>query len=33
MLRPYEAEAMERYPVSTVVNKPQNDTPDCIQPM
>ncbi|WP_017301827.1 SOS response-associated peptidase [Nodosilinea nodulosa] len=33
MLRPYEAEAMERYPVSTVVNKPQNDSPDCIEPL
>lgn len=33
MLRPYESEAMERYPVSTVVNKPQNDTPDCMAPI
>jgi putative SOS response-associated peptidase YedK len=33
MLRPYEAEAMDRYPVSTVVNKPQNDIPDCIAPL
>ncbi|MGB3517960.1 MAG: SOS response-associated peptidase family protein, partial [Elainellaceae cyanobacterium] len=33
MLRPYEAEAMDRYPVSTVVNKPQNDSPDCIEPL
>jgi putative SOS response-associated peptidase YedK len=33
MLRPYDAEAMERYPVSTLVNKPQTDLPDCIVPL
>ncbi|MFH7244440.1 MAG: hypothetical protein ACHWZW_16515 [Spirulina sp.] len=33
MLRPHESEAMERYPVSTVVNKPQNDTPDGMAPI
>ncbi|PSN14172.1 hypothetical protein C7293_12875 [filamentous cyanobacterium CCT1] len=33
MLRPYESEAMERYPVSKVVNKPQHDTPNCIEPL
>ncbi|NJL45681.1 MAG: SOS response-associated peptidase [Leptolyngbyaceae cyanobacterium SM2_3_12] len=33
MLRPYEADAMDYYPVSTVVNKPQHDSPDCIQPL
>ncbi|MGG6241904.1 SOS response-associated peptidase [Nodosilinea sp. AN01ver1] len=33
MLRPYEAEAMERYPVSKAVNKPQHDAPDCIEPL
>lgn len=33
MLRPYEAEAMDRYPVATVVNKPQNDGPDCVAPL
>ena len=30
MLRPYEADAMDCYPISTAVNKPQHDTPDCI---
>ncbi|MGB3199923.1 MAG: SOS response-associated peptidase [Nodosilinea sp.] len=33
MLRPYEANAMDRYPVSKVVNKPGNDTPACIEPL
>ncbi len=33
MLRPFDADAMDRYPVSTVVNKPQNDSPDCIEPL
>ena len=33
MLRPYEAEAMDRYAIATVVNKPQNDTPDCMAPL
>ncbi|MBE9137894.1 SOS response-associated peptidase [Nodosilinea sp. LEGE 07088] len=33
MLRPYDSGAMERYPVSTLVNKPQNDLPDCIAPL
>ncbi len=33
MLRPYEAAAMERYPVSTLVNKPQNDLPACLEPL
>jgi putative SOS response-associated peptidase YedK len=33
MLRPYDAEAMDRYPVSTLVNKPQNDLPGCIDPL
>ncbi|MEA5448704.1 SOS response-associated peptidase [Leptolyngbya sp. CCNP1308] len=33
MLRPYDDAAMDRYPVSTVVNKPQNDSPDCIEPL
>ncbi|NJL47793.1 MAG: SOS response-associated peptidase [Leptolyngbyaceae cyanobacterium SM2_5_2] len=33
MLRPYEAAAMDRYPVSTLVNKPQHDSPDCIVPL
>lgn len=33
MLRPYGADNMEYYPVSTLVNKPQNDQPACIQPL
>ncbi|MBW4481933.1 MAG: SOS response-associated peptidase [Tildeniella torsiva UHER 1998/13D] len=33
MLRPYDDGAMDRYPVSTLVNKPQNDSPDCIEPL
>jgi len=30
LLRPYSAEEMTTYPVSTKVNKPTNDTPECI---
>jgi putative SOS response-associated peptidase YedK len=33
MLRPYGANKMEYYPVSTLVNQAQNDQPDCIQPL
>jgi len=33
VLRPYESASMEYYPVSTVVNKPQNDSPECIEPL
>jgi putative SOS response-associated peptidase YedK len=32
MLRPYDADAMEAYPVSTRVNSPRNDDPDVIAP-
>ena len=32
LLRPYPAEKMTAYPVSTTVNNPRNDVPDCIQP-
>jgi putative SOS response-associated peptidase YedK len=32
VLVPYPAEEMEGFQVSTLVNKPQNDVPDCIQP-
>jgi putative SOS response-associated peptidase YedK len=32
-LKPYPAEQMTAYPVSRVVNSPQNDTPDCIVPV
>jgi putative SOS response-associated peptidase YedK len=33
MLRPYDDEAMDRYRVSTLVNRPQNDLPGCIEPL
>ena len=33
LLRPYPAEKMSAYPVSTLVNNPRNDAPDCIQPI
>ncbi|MBD3882971.1 SOS response-associated peptidase [Phormidium tenue FACHB-886] len=32
LLRPYSDEAMLTYPVSTTVNNPRNDSPDCIEP-
>ena len=33
VLRPYDADAMEAYPVSRLVNTPKNDGPECIQPV
>lgn len=33
LLRPYPAEQMQHYPVSTKVNNPSNDSPDCIVPL
>ncbi len=33
LLRPYSSEEMTAYPVSTRVNNPSNDTPDCIVPV
>jgi putative SOS response-associated peptidase YedK len=33
LLGPFEAEAMEAYPVSTLVNNPRNDRPECIEPL
>jgi putative SOS response-associated peptidase YedK len=33
LLRPYPAEKMAAYPVSTAVNNPRNDSPECIQPL
>ncbi len=33
LLRPYPAKAMTSYPVSTLVNKPQHNTPECIMPI
>lgn len=32
LIRPYPAEAMLAYPVSTLVNRPENDVAACIQP-
>ena len=31
LLRPYPSEAMDSYPVSTLVNSPANDGPECIR--
>lgn len=33
LLRPYPSEEMEYYPVSDFVNRPGNDSPDCIKPI
>ncbi|NJR49908.1 MAG: SOS response-associated peptidase [Leptolyngbyaceae cyanobacterium CSU_1_3] len=33
LLRPYEADAMNAYPVSMGVNSPAKDTPDCMKPI
>ena len=33
LLKPYPAEEMTAYPVSTVVNNPRNDLPECIKPV
>jgi len=33
LLLPYPAEEMQAWPVSTHVNKPTNDDPDCIRPL
>ena len=30
-LKPYEAELMRKYPVSTRVNRPENDDPKCAE--
>lgn len=32
LIRPFPAELLEAYPVSTLVNSPANDSPECIQP-
>lgn len=32
LLKPYPSDMMEGYEVSTLVNSPKNDTPECIQP-
>lgn len=31
LLKPYPTEEMEAYPVSTLVNSPKNDSPECIE--
>jgi putative SOS response-associated peptidase YedK len=33
LLTPFPAVQMEAYPVSTLVNSPRNDAPDCIAPL
>jgi len=33
MLHQYPAEGMESFPVSTPVNNPRNDVPQCLEPM
>jgi len=33
LLAPYPAEEMTAYPVSTTVNNPRNETPECIEPV
>lgn len=33
LLKPYEAEEMQAYPVSRFVNDTKNDTPECIRPV
>ena len=33
LLQPYEAEGMEAYPVSLMVNNPRNDHPECLHPL
>jgi putative SOS response-associated peptidase YedK len=33
LLRPYPSEELTAYPVSTVVNNPRHDAPQCLEPM
>ena len=33
LLRPYEDEAMDAYAVSTTVNNPRNESPECVEPV
>jgi putative SOS response-associated peptidase YedK len=33
LLRPFPAEGMESYPVSTLVNNPRNESPKCLEPV
>ena len=32
LLKPYPFDHMQTYKVSTLVNSPKNDTPECIEP-
>jgi putative SOS response-associated peptidase YedK len=33
LMRPYPAEPMRRWPISTRVNKPENDDPSILEPV
>lgn len=33
VLRPYETDDMHLYPVSTTVNNPRHETPECVEPL
>jgi putative SOS response-associated peptidase YedK len=33
LIKPYPAEEMSAYPVSTMVNKPENDLPELVVPV
>lgn len=33
LLRPYPEAEMEAYPVSTLVNSPRNNSPECLEPI
>lgn len=33
LLRPYDPDLMEAFPVSRMVNSPQNDKPECVRPV
>jgi len=33
MLRPFSSSEMEAFPVSTIVNNPRNDVPQCVEPL
>ena len=33
LLRPYSSEELMAYPVSTLVNNPRHDAPQCLEPV
>lgn len=33
LLRPYPSDELQAYPVSTLVNNPRHDAPDCLEPV